>query len=138
MGLKRQNGSGAVNTTSMWYDDPIFDDAHETIDGKNFKGDDWRRLQQVKEHADIKGIVPVAGTTFRADAVQASLKTRKNVSIVAEPTNPYDAHARRVIVGDCFVGYVPKGKELSADARLYVVKVGMDPQPHVWLAVGAC
>ena len=122
----------------MWYDDPIFDDAHETIDGKNFKGDDWRRLQQVKECGAIQELIAVAGTTFRADAVQASLNTKRDVSIVAEPTNPYDKHARRVVVGDSFVGYIPKGKPLSPDARLHVVKMGMDPQPHVWLAVGVC
>ena len=32
-----------------WYDDPLFDDAEAILGGKRVRGDDWRRLQWLKE-----------------------------------------------------------------------------------------
>ena len=119
-----------------WYEDPIHDDAQEIFCGKLFKGDDWRRLQRMKETGMAQEIIGVAGTTFHSDAVKNSLG-KEQVVIVPEPENPYDSGALRVEVGNHHVGYVPRGKKLSPDAKFRVVKAGMEPQPHVWLAVGA-
>ena len=50
-----------------WYNDPVFDDMTEVIDGREFQGDDWRRMMRLKEKANVE-VVPVAGVTFHKDA----------------------------------------------------------------------
>eukprot|EP00966_Prymnesium_polylepis_P127706 2952751-Prymnesium_polylepis.1 len=117
-----------------WYDDPVFDGATETFCGKLFMGDDWRRLQRMKDAGKLHEIVGVAGTTFYSDAVRKSLG-RERVAIIPEPDNPYDSAALRVEVDGNKVGYVPRGKQLSPDAKLQVIKTGLEPTPHVWIAV---
>ena len=47
-----------------------------------------------------------------------------------------DPHALRVEVGGVHVGYVPRthNQTLSPETKVWVVKTGVDPKPHVWLA----
>ena len=58
----------------VWYDDPHFDDAAETIGGRRFRGDAWRRLQQLRE-AGVRfdTAIAVAGVSFRREAVAAAV-----------------------------------------------------------------
>ena len=59
----------------MWYDDPIFDEEVEHVGQHRFVGDAWRRLQELREAGvTCKDVFSVAGTTFRAAAVEAVLK----------------------------------------------------------------
>lgn len=55
--------------STYWFDDPSFDDMVEVVDGTTFKGDDWRRLMRLKEESKVQ-VVPVAGITFRQDALE--------------------------------------------------------------------
>ena len=61
-----------------WFEDPIFDTTEETENGKAVRGDDWRRLMCLREQAaarSAKGeMVAVAGTTFRAGAIERVLR----------------------------------------------------------------
>ena len=42
---------------TAWYEDPIFDDTAEVVDGAFVQGDDWRRLQYCKDEAGGEGEV---------------------------------------------------------------------------------
>ena len=122
---------------ASWYEDPIHNDAQEVFCGKLFRGDDWRRLQRMKEAGLVQEIIGVAGTTFHRDAVKNSLGKEEEVVIIPEPENAFDRAALRVEVDGNKVGYVPRGRRLSPGSSLRVIKSGLEPQPHVWLAVGA-
>jgi hypothetical protein len=120
-----------------WWDDPILDSEQEVFCGKLFRaGVEWRRLQEMREYDEAKEVFSVAGTTFHRDAVETA-QGKTNVAIVPEPENKFDPAALRVEVGGAHVGYIPRGKKLSPDDKLRVIKSGMDPTPFVWLAVGA-
>jgi hypothetical protein len=119
-----------------WWDDATLDNEAEVFCGKLFRGLEWRRLQEMKAYNEAKEVFCVAGTTFHRGAVKAA-QGKTSVSIIPEPENKFDPAALRVEVGGCHVGYVPRGKKLSPDDKLRVIKSGMEPMPHVWLAVGA-
>ena len=110
-----------------WWDDPVFDGMEETVDGKKIRGDDWRRLMTLRACADIR-VVGVAGTTFRIDALRRV--AQPNARLVAEPDNPEDSDAVRVELGGQHVGYVPRNASVPCDARVHVLKWGVDC-PHV-------
>ena len=121
----------------MWYDDPIFDDAEEVVDGKRFRGDDWRRLMRVKEANPAAKVLSVAGVTYRRTAIEKMTSTM--ATLVPEPDNKHDPNAIRVEVGGQHVGYVPRGASVSPhrdcdQQTAPVVKWGLDP-PFVWIAV---
>ena len=122
---------------TAWYDDPIFDDTAEVVDGAFVQGDDWRRLQYCKDEAGGEGeVVKVAGTTHAASAVRHVVARR--AAIVPEPENPYDKTALRVEVDGTKVGYVPRGKAVPVNAVARVVKTGMEPQPHLCGSLSVC
>ena len=117
-------------------DDPCFDAMEEQIDGKWFRGDDWRRVMRLKERAAVK-IVAVAGTSFRVQAIDAAMRKRGvRTALVPEPTNPHDSEAVAVHVNGEHVGYVPRATRVSPEARVHLCKWGAEPA-HVWLAVEA-
>ena len=116
-----------------WHDDPVFDHMVEVVDGKTFKGDDWRRLMRLKEDSKVE-VVSVSGVTFRKDALKSAMGRPPSPTLVTEPENEHDANAIRVEIGGNHVGYIPRGKPVSPDARVHICKWGLDP-PHVWLAV---
>ena len=121
-----------------WYEDPVFDNEEEVYCGKTFKGEDWRRLQFWKEQG-MADLLSVAGTTFKREGIEKVVNmSHKTVQLVKEPDNRYDKNAIKVEVSGQHVGYVPKGKQLSPDARVNVCKVGLEPNPYVWLAVTSC
>lgn len=129
------NREVGTDLKNMWMYDPIFDDAEERFCGKLFKGEAWRQLQLLKEEGLISEVVSVAGTTFRHDAVKGVMHHSK-VEIEPEPDNPHDPNALKVLVSGEHVGYVPRGsKPISPDAKVNLLKWGMEPSPHVWLAV---
>jgi hypothetical protein len=115
-----------------WYDDPCFDDVEESINGRVFKGDSWRRLMQAKEIAPATRVVSVAGTTFHRSAFE-QIQTMDTAVLIPEPENPYDSKAMRVEVGGLHVGYLPRGSSVPPQS-VPVLKCGVDP-PHVWIAV---
>jgi hypothetical protein len=115
----------------MWYDDPIFDDTEEVVDGKRFRGDDWRRLMRVKEANPAAKVISVAGVTYRRAAIEKM--TSSTAILVPEPDNKHDPNAIRVEVGGQHVGYVPRGASVSPQ-HAPVMKWGVDP-PFVWIAV---
>jgi hypothetical protein len=117
---------------SDWYDDPCFDDVEESINGRVFKADSWRRLMQAKEGAPGCRVVSVAGTTFRTSALQ-QIQRMDTAVLIPEPENPYDSKAMRVEVGGLHVGYLPRGSSVPPQS-VPVLKWGADP-PHVWIAV---
>lgn len=118
-----------------WFEDPAFDDTAEVYAGKYFHGDDWRRLQQAKEQG-LREVISVAGVTFHRGNVEQVIG-KHGVALIPEPDNPHDDGAIRVEVAGKHVGYIPKGRPISPQANAQVLKIGMVPQPHVWLAVGA-
>jgi hypothetical protein len=120
-----------------WFDDPIFDDAEAVLGGKRVRGDDWRRLQWLREtHGEGGELIPVAGTTHRRDVVAVVGKRKRDpVAFVPEPENKFDPMAMRVEVGGSFVGYVPRTKRVSPDAKAHVLKAGTEGEAHVWLWV---
>ena len=123
---------GAIMTN--WYEDPIYDNMVETIDGKTFKGDDWRRLMRLKEESTVE-VVPVAGISFHQQELKTAMIGAPSAPrLVPEPTNVHDPNAIRVEINDHHVGYIPKGKPISPDSRAHICKWSLDP-PHVWLAV---
>ena len=132
MRAKSEMGSGKKMST-YWFDDPSFDDMVEVVDGKTFKGDDWRRLMRLKEESKVQ-VIPVVGITFRQDALKMAMGGPPSPNLIPEPENEYDPNAIRIEIGGHHVGYVPRGKPLSPDSRAHVCKWGLDP-PHVWLAV---
>ena len=117
-----------------WYNDPVFDDMTEVIDGREFQGDDWRRMMRLKEKANVE-VVPVAGVTFHKDALKTAMACMPSApALIPEPTNPHDSNAIRIEINDQHVGYVPRGKPISPESRAHICKWSLDP-PHVWLAV---
>ena len=118
-----------------WYDDPVFDSVHETVDKCSLRGDEWRNYQAAKEEMGNVKIIKAAGTTYRPEAVAAIRRT--TVKLVPDEDNEVDAHALRILVGDEFVGYVPKefNRELSPATRAKLIKWGMKPSPYVSIAV---
>ena len=118
-----------------WWDDAFYDNEEEIFCGKLFGGLDWRKLQEMKAYGEANEVFSVAGTTFHRDAVEAA-QGKTDIAIIPEPENKFDPAALRVEVGGAHVGYVPRGKKLSPDDKLRVMKAGMKPVPHVWLAVG--
>ena len=59
----------------------------------------------------IEYTFPLRGANFRpesAKAVTAVLQINDTVQLVAEPDNPYDANAIRVVVFDEHIGYVAR------------------------------
>jgi hypothetical protein len=117
-----------------WIYDPIYDDAEERFQGMLFKGEAWRRLQILKAEGMMREVVCVAGTTFRPDAVKG-VQHYSNVKLEPEPTNQHDPNALKVVVSGEHVGYVPRGKPISPGAKVNLLKWGVEPTPHVWLAV---
>ena len=86
----------------------------------------------------MRDLIPVAGTSYKSVGVMRAMQSSsEETTLQPEPTNPHDKEAVKVLVGGQEVGYVPRGKRLSPDARVSVFRMGMDPSPHVWLAVGA-
>ena len=119
-----------------WYDDPLFDDAEAILGGKRVRGDDWRRLQWLKKTHGEGNLIPVAGTTHRLDAVATVGKRKRDpVALVPELENAFDREAMRVEVGGLFVGYVPRSKRVSPDAKAHLLKAGTEGEAHVWLWV---
>ena len=117
-----------------WYDDSCFDDMTEVIAGKEFRGDDWRRVMKLKEAAQIE-VVSVVGITFRKEALKSAMESRSfSPTLVPEPTNMHDKEAIRVEINDKHLGYIPRGKQVPPESRIHICKWSMDP-PHVWLAV---
>ena len=120
----------------MWYEDPIFDNECEEFQGKVYKGDAWRKLQRFKEGFGIRFLFAVAGTTFKAKEVKQAMEAKvKQARLIPEPDNPHDKDAVKVVVAGCEIGYVPRSKRLSPQCRVSVFQIGMEPKPHVWLAV---
>lgn len=134
MWSNREVGTDLKKMDTVWMYDPIFDDAEERFCGKLFKGEAWRQLQLLKEEGMINEVVSVAGTTFRHEAVKA-VKHHSKVKFEPEPDNPHDPNALKVLVDGEHVGYVPRGRPISPDAKVKLLKWGMEPTPHVWLAV---
>ena len=103
---------------------PIVENAHVQ--------DSWQNLKAPVFHETTS----VAGVTFRRDQVAEAIK-RKNpqVELVPEPENKYDSNAVRVEIGGLHVGYLPRGKgnAIVLTEPVEVLKIGMIPQPHVWL-----
>jgi len=122
----------------MWYDDPIFDEEVEHVGQHRFVGDAWRRLQELREAGvTCKDVFSVAGTTFRAAAVEAVLKEGvRDVVLEAEPTNRFDKNAVKVLVNGHHVGYVPAVRAASTRGPVHVCNIGIASQPHVWLSMG--
>lgn len=86
----------------------------------------------------MRDLIPVAGTSFKAVGVMKVMQsTSTETTLQPEPTNPHDKEAVKVLVGGQEVGYVPRGKRVSPDACVSVFRMGMEPHPYVWLAVGA-
>ena len=122
----------------MWYDDPIFDEEVEHVGQHRFVGDAWRRLQELREAGvTCEDVFSVAGTTFRAAAVEAVLKEGvRDVVLEAEPTNRFDKNAVKVLVNGHHVGYVPAVRAASTRGTVHVCNIGIASQPHVWLSMG--
>ena len=122
----------------MWYDDPIFDEEVEHVGQYRFVGDAWRRLQELREAGvTCEDVFSVAGTTFRAAAVEAVLKEGvRDVVLEAEPTNRFDKNAVKVLVNGHHVGYVPAVRAASTRGPVHVCNIGIASQPHVWLSMG--
>ena len=122
----------------MWYDDPIFDEEVEHVGQYRFVGDAWRRLQELREAGvTCEDVFSVAGTTFRAAAVEAVLKEGvRDVVLEAEPTNRFDKNAVKVLVNGHHVGYVPAVRAASTRGTVHVCDIGIASQPHVWLSMG--
>ena len=121
-----------------WFDDPCFDDMEETCGGKSFCGDSWRQLMAAKAQG-FSTVISVAGTCYKQEALESALKSGKSeVTLRAEPTNPFDKHAMQVLISDHHVGYVTREmqKAVSPDSRAKVCRWSMAP-PHIWLAVSA-
>ena len=122
----------------FWFDDPVFDNAEEEFGGKLFVGDEWRTLQYWKEVNGMCDLIRVAGTSFKATGVMKAVQSSsRETTLQPEPSNPHDREAVKVLVGGEEVGYVPRGKRVPPQARVSVFRMGLAPQPHVWLAVGA-
>ena len=115
-----------------WTDDPAFDDALEIFDGRRFYGDDWRRLQRLREDAPIARVIGVAGTCHHAPAIARAVQQGVGeAALVPEPENPHDAKAVRVLLdGAHHVGHLPRGSAVPT-TRVRVCHIG----PGVWLAV---
>ena len=119
----------------MWFDDPIFDEEKEQFGGRVFEGQEWRKLQHFKEQG-MKQLVSVAGTTYKCDGVKKAMVAKeKEACLIPEPDNPYDKQAVKVVVSGCEVGYVPRSKRLPTNSRVSVFQIGVEPKPHVLLAV---
>ena len=59
---------------SCWFDDPIFDEVKERVDGNMLCGDEWRRCIQVKEKEKNVQVLSVAGVTFRVTELERAVK----------------------------------------------------------------
>lgn len=116
------------------------------VAGKLLLGDAARRYKIARDHAATRGLklrfLATSGTSFRAAAI--SQVVRRSTSrivghaalharLVPEPGNAYDRRALRVEVAGEHVGYVPRGTCVKPSAAVRVIKVGMEPVPHVWL-----
>ena len=119
-----------------WFDDPIFDDVKEKVDGNMLCGDEWRRCMQVKQEKRNVQVLSVAGVTFKvAELERAVKKGARRVELVPEPTNKYDSEAVKIVIDDEHVGYIPRAKRLkSLDQTAHVLKCSAAP-PHVVLAI---
>ena len=103
-----------------WYDDPVYDFFEEAIEGRSFKGDDWRRMMALRERTAARlHVVPLAGTTFHAQGIKAALDgSARSVRLVAEPHNAFDANAVGVHIGAHRVGYWPRGNKAPRSERM--------------------
>ena len=119
----------------QWYEDPIFDNTQDSFCRKNFYGDDWRRLQCLKEECKVQHLICLAGTSFYQEGIQlASEKRGLDIKLVAED-NKFDPNATRVDVNGETVGYIPKGMSVNLRQKYHMVKWGFDTKkPHVWIA----
>ena len=121
----------------MWFEDPCFDTFEEAIDGKSLRGDEWRSVMAFKETCPKVSLIEVAGITFN----QTSLKRAREmpgscVQLVREPENKFDKDAIRVEINEQPVGYIPKSKNKTVSLkRAAVTRWGLEPKPHVLLAV---
>ena len=87
--------------------------------------------------AGIQDVFSVAGTTFRASAVEAVLKEGvRDAMLEPEPTNRFDKNAVKVLVNGHHVGYVPAVRAASTRGPVHVCNIGIASQPHVWLSMG--
>ena len=117
-----------------WYDDPIFDEAHEQVGDVVLRGDAWRRLQAIKVEITPTRIIKAVGTTFRSAEIVAVMREGvETVELVAEPTNAHDPNAVKVLLNSRHVGYLARGSSVVGTLR--VVSVGVSPVAHVWVAV---
>jgi hypothetical protein len=114
-----------------WTDDPIFDDATETVAGVTVHGDAWRRLQRLREEYGCRGeVVPVAGITFYAGAQYG------RVQLVPEPTNRWDPNAVKVMINGVQVGHVPRGRVVPP-GPVCVLAAQRGERHFCWLFVAA-
>jgi len=116
----------------MWYDDPFFDTHEEVIDGQLLRGEVWRAAMQAQEKN--LSVVRVAGTSFYKEGLERAVGKPIDVKLVPEATNPFDRNAIRVEINSECVGYIPKAKTISPDARVRVSRWSLNP-PYVLLTV---
>ena len=118
-----------------WYDDACFDNVEHRAEGKILSADAWRKYMYMKEREHSVQVISAAGVTFRSDSLKRAIdKGDETVSLVPEPTNRHDTHAVKIEIGSFHVGYVPRGKKVSPNAKGHVLKWSHSP-PSVILGV---
>ena len=86
------------------------------------------------EARDLAGGV-LLNAAVASDALKRYDKVVEHAEAVLalEPTNPYDGNAKRVVIGNSFVGYLPREDNVDV-ARVYsVVDTGSPTHRCVWL-----
>ena len=118
-----------------WWDDPVFTNMQETFDGTVLRGNEWCKFMQVKERRPKAKVISVKGVSFRSEALRSAVqKGSKTVPLEAEPDNEHDRNAIKVNVGKSHCGYVPRGTDVSPDAKAHLLKWSATP-PQLPIAV---
>ena len=123
----------------MWFDDLCFDNFEEVFCGRLFAGEDWRRVQHLKEAHQVENLMCVAGCSFYTKELEESLRRANKegfkIRIEAEPDSTFDKNAKRVTMNGLKVGYVPRDHKLGKCGTFHVARYGLnDKQSYVWLA----
>ena len=78
----------------------------------------------------------IAGSSYCAPAVLAKLAVGTYFDLAAEPDNPYDKDAVKLLLEGEKIGYIPKGDRmpyvtgLKLNRRIYGVITGVDGSVH--------
>lgn len=101
---------------------------------KNFSSSKDDKITGLINKANTMGYatvpIKVAGISYRGEDAYRALKYASNdsiITLVAEPTNPHDKNAVKVMLDDIHIGYIPRDNSYSVAKNLKYLAYINDP-----------